>query len=500
MPIRKKNVSASFAVFLNTFLIISTVIVFAVLLFLSYENMYNQAISRGIEQTRKTAAGVASDIGDIYSEYVPVFDNTGVIEDGTEAKTKIDIYLSSALYEDKGDIAVTDIDGNIYSGNYHVLSGERIIDSDAQELIRGAGKDTSILTREMRGRYAIMCSCKIEGTDLYAFVYYTLNTSEVLSEYVSVILFPALISMLAAVALFIGFVDLSVKPVREISKVTSKVSGGDLSVRVPRKFTDDNDMSSMTVSSDIAELARTVNNMIEALENQEKDRNVFISSIAHDIRTPLTSINGFITAMLDGTIPADKNEKYLLMIKQEVDRIRKLIVQMTEASSLSHVDPELMESFNVREMITDTTENLEPQLREKSITLTNDLEGLTKEMSYGDAQQLCRVFMNIVTNAIKFTPENGKINVTAASDDKEKKILISVEDSGPGIEPEKRNRVFESFYKADPSRKQEGFGLGLYICKQILSAHDQTIYVDGSETLGGARFVFTFPYVPEDKK
>ena len=131
---------------------------------------------------------------------------------------------------------------------------------------------------------------------------------------------------------------------------------------------------------------------------------------------------------------------------------------------------------------------------------TNDLEGLTKEMSYGDAQQLCRVFMNIVTNAIKFTPENGKINVTAASDDKEKKILISVEDSGPGIEPEKRNRVFESFYKADPSRKQEGFGLGLYICKQILSGHDQTIYVDGSETLGGARFVFTFPYVPEDKK
>ncbi|MBQ4271043.1 MAG: sensor histidine kinase, partial [Clostridiales bacterium] len=81
-----------------------------------------------------------------------------------------------------------------------------------------------------------------------------------------------------------------------------------------------------------------------------------------------------------------------------------------------------------------------------------------------------------------------------------RKIVLTVEDSGPGVEPEKRTRIFESFYKGDPSRKVEGFGLGLYICKQILSGHGQSIYVDESESLGGARFTFTFPYPPVEKK
>lgn len=100
--------------------------------------------------------------------------------------------------------------------------------------------------------------------------------------------------------------------------------------------------------------------MIEKLENQEHDRNIFISSVAHDIRTPLTSINGFVTAMMDGTIPADQYEKYMTLIKQEVDRIRKLIISMTEASSLSHIDPELMEAFDLRDVVTDVIQNLEP--------------------------------------------------------------------------------------------------------------------------------------------
>ena len=99
----------------------------------------------------------------------------------------------------------------------------------------------------------------------------------------------------------------------------------------------------LTLSSDLTEMARDVNSMIETLENQENDRAIFISSVAHDIRTPLTSINGFVTAMMDGTIPPEMYEKYLTRIKSEVDRIRSLVVSMTEASSLSHVDPSLMD-------------------------------------------------------------------------------------------------------------------------------------------------------------
>ena len=253
----------------------------------------------------------------------------------------------------------------------------------------------------------------------------------------------------------------------------------------------------LTLSSDLTEMARNVNSMIESLENQENDRSMFISSVAHDIRTPLTSINGFVTAMLDGTIPPELYEKYLTRIKSEVDRIRSLVVSMTEASSLSNVSPDLMDTFDLKEACDEMIADLEPQLRSKNITIEQRIDETGGTLVYGEIQLLCRVLFNIVTNAIKFTPDGGKIIVSSYKDSKANARVISVEDSGPGVEPEKRNRVFESFYKVDSSRKQEGFGLGLYICKQILTGHEQTIRLDESPELGGAMFVFTFPLPPK---
>ena len=121
---------------------------------------------------------------------------------------------------------------------------------------------------------------------------------------------PAAVALLAAIALFVGFTQLMIRPMRNISKVTNRAGEGDFSARVDAKYTNYDDMNSIVISSDLQEMARNVNDMIEKLENQEHDRNIFISSVAHDIRTPLTSINGFITAMLDGTIPVDKQDKY----------------------------------------------------------------------------------------------------------------------------------------------------------------------------------------------
>ena len=200
--------------------------------------------------------------------------------------------------------------------------------------------------------------------------------------------------------------------------------------------------------------------------------------------------------MMDGTIPPELHDKYLTRIKSEVDRIRSLVVSMTEASSLSHVDPELMEEFDLKDALSDLMAEVEPQMRAKNITYELQIDETGGTMVYGEAQMLCRVLLNIVTNAIKFTPDGGKILISSYPDKKEARI-ITVEDSGPGVEPDKRSRVFESFYKADPSRKQEGFGLGLYICKQILTGNGQMIRHDESPTLGGAMFIFSFPTPPE---
>lgn len=488
---KSKNVSASFAVFLNTFLIISTVIVFAVLLFLSYESMMDTSILNLRDTNERTCSDVCSDINKtIENSELPWNDEFNL--------TLIDTYVRSEVFTDNGSIYIVDEYGNVY---YHSKQAADVKNVDARAIIANSSELYQTTTDDQTyNSYSVVTCQQIKGSSIYCVVMNTLDFSTVRGEYISVIFLPAMVAMLIAVALFIGFLGMTIRPFKEISRAVAKVAEGDYSTRIDKKYTNASDISSLTLSSDLAEMARTINSMIEALENQENDRNIFISSVAHDIRTPLTSINGFITAMLDGTIPYDKQDKYLQLIKQEVDRIRKLIVSMTEASSLSHVDPELMEEFDIKDVVEDIKDNLEPQLKEKNIELITDVDTSEGTAVYGESQQLCRVLVNIISNAIKFTPEEGKIKVTTRPDSKARKMQITVEDSGPGVEKEKRARVFESFYKADPSRKQEGFGLGLYICKQILHGHGQTIVLDESQELGGAKFIFSFPYPPEAEK
>ena len=483
-----KSVSTDFAVFLNTFLIISTVIVFAVLIFISYQNISNEYISNSMSNSASLCADAASD-------YLLLSET-----DEENMDTLMNIYLHSNVLADNGAVYIVDSSSRIIYSNNRTLQ-----DVDVSSTIKLAVNGVNDRTGETFQEYFettatggyILTARKIDNTDRYSVVITETNSSYFISEYLTLIFYPVLVSMIAAIALFIGFIGLTIRPLRNISATVSKVAEGDLTARIDDKYTHIGDSTGMlTLSSDLTEMARDVNAMIEVLENQENDRAIFISSVAHDIRTPLTSINGFVTAMMDGTIPPELYEKYLTKIKTEVDKIRSLVVSMTEASSLSHVEPDLMDEFDLKEAVEELESELEPQLKAKNITFETriDEEGGTKV--YGEIQMLCRVLLNIVTNAIKFTPEGGKI-ILSSRMYKNKARIITVEDSGPGVEPEKRQRVFESFYKTDPSRKQEGFGLGLYICKQILVGHEQMIRLDESRELGGAMFIFTFPIPPE---
>lgn len=485
-----KSVSTDFAVFLNTFLIISTVIVFAVLIFISYQSINNEYVSNAMADTASVCADISVDYLTITESYA---------DDKEEQDRLINLYLTSNLIEDKVAAYIVDGNGVICYANDIAYYGE-----DINELISytidnvNAEQGLWQEYREITAKNAeIITGMNIGTTGMYTVVIHKMDMSTFISSYLSIIVYPTLVSLVAAIALFIGFIGLTIRPLRDISRTVSKVSEGDLTVRVDEKYTQLGDSTGMlTLSSDLTEMARDVNAMIETLENQENDRSLFISSVAHDIRTPLTSINGFVTAMIDGTIPPELFEKYLTKIKGEVDKIRSLVVSMTEASSLSHVEPDLMDEFDIEEAVNELLSELEPQLSAKNIKVETRInkDGGTKV--YGEIQLLCRVLLNIVTNAIKFTPEGGRIIISSDSDKHECRY-ISIEDSGPGVEPEKRSRVFESFYKADPSRKQEGFGLGLYICKQILSGHGQNIRLEESPELGGAMFIFSFPLPPK---
>ena len=509
-----KRVSAGFAVFLISFLVLTTLIVFAVLLFLSYENMYNSLTVNVENGTARAANDLASDITSITSFQNIPFEYT-LNDDGSDNFKNsriIDKFVNSQTYSSSGSVYITDKNGKVFCRNNFVIDPYDnvsttedgplyISQTDVLDLIERAGAAGSAnISPNQSGRVASISCVKITGTSYFVVVSNSEGTEETKAEYIKVILIPALVAMFIAIILYAVFVYLSLMPIKDISQAISKVAEGDYSVRVNPKYSDPNDYTSLSVSSEFTEMGSTVNKMIESLENQERDREMFISSIAHDIRTPLTSINGFVTAMLDGTIPEDKQDHYLELIKQQTDRIRTLVTQMTEASSLSHPDPDMMEEFNINDMINDIVDNLEAQLTDKQIKVIKSLDPGPGIMAYGEAQQLCRVIINIITNAIKFTPQNGEIKISTETNPKLRKIMISVEDSGAGVEVSKRQRIFESFYQADSSRKSEGFGLGLYICKQILAGHGQTIICDEGRELGGARFVFSFPYPPEDQE
>ena len=495
---QNKGLSASFVVFLNSFLIISTVIVFAVLIFLSYENMNNSLIDDNVRIARDTGENLAADLA-----------STGAMSD-EDVSVFTDFLLKTKLYSSTGNLYITDPRGAVIKSNISepdmMPEGDirggvfNITDPQILELIeKSATENEQRVDTERKTSEINVISCTpIGDSGNFLLVFHRGDTSGLRDDYRSMVLIPALIAMTVSVILFVGFVTISLRPIKAISRVISRVAEGDYSARVEGKYTNSDELSVFTVSSDLADMATTLNNMLEMLENQEKDRNIFISSVAHDIRTPLTSINGFVTAMTDGTIPPANHRKYLIMIKNEADRIRRLVSSMTEASSLTHVDPEMMEEFNLEEMLEDIVSNLEPQLKEKQIDLKTVYE-VAEPICYGEPQPLCRVVVNIISNAIKFTPIGGNIRVTVSKTEDGKRMQMNVEDSGPGVEKDKRARVFESFYKTDPSRKQAGFGLGLYICKQILIGHGQSITLDESADLGGANFIFTLPLPPEDK-
>ena len=352
-----KKVSNNFSAFLIVFFVLTTIIVFAVMLFLSYENMAGKTKRSLHKSSGDLCAYLVQDISTASdgSDFTFTVNNDG--SDDFRISSEINTFVHSKLYENSGSICITDSDGVVYaqnkvSGNanerIYVVSQQgsqyNIKDVIGQQVLRGCEKSpdhryTQDATDETERYFYSISGCQIPGSKYFVLVKESASIVSVFNDFVDVVLFPAVLSMLIAISLYIAFVAISFRPVKDISAVIAKVSDGDYTARVQQKYVDANDIGNLSLSSEFTEMAITLNTMIESIQNQEKDRELFISSIAHDIRTPLTSINGFVTAMLDGTIPPENYDKYMNLIKQETNRIRKLVVSMTEASSLAHVNP-----------------------------------------------------------------------------------------------------------------------------------------------------------------
>ena len=271
-------------------------------------------------------------------------------------------------------------------------------------------------------------------------------------------------------------------PLQKVTDAAQRFGGGDLSVRV----------EGVEGEGEVADLARTFNRMAENIQNNDNSRGQFMGNIAHELRTPMTTIKGFVDGILDGTIPPELQNHYLQLVSEETGRLARLIQNMLDLSKLESGEYQVnARMFNIWETLTGVALAAEQRINDGMI----ELEGLTmdeKVLVYADPDLIHQVAYNLLDNAIKFTPAGGTIRFSVEKLGPEAEI--SIWNSGQGISPEALPYVFERFYKEDRSRglHARGSGLGLNICKVLVNLAGGQIRVE-SQQGEWCRFVFTLP-------
>lgn len=489
-------------------LILSTVFVFTVLCFVYYQRMSTSIISEksGLLYYTTQSAAVGFD---------------SLIEDNTEGQAdNVSLekrYLEAVALSDNGYVWIVDKTGEIVdytdipneAAGQLQKKGSTFFMKQTHLLGLTDRSGGGVISGTQNGLFSdpkniwLTAAYPLSGNGQYLIIHQSIDVqAQTLAMLSNGLAVPVIISFAIALFLFTMMTRSLIRPIRLLSDAAAKVTHGDLTARIHIPELENGSPVQFGIADELSEMVVTVNHMIERLETQENDRRVFVSSIAHDLRTPLTSIKGFIAAMLDGTIPPDHYEHYLQIVKTEVDRIQALTTSMTEASSLGRKDSLKMEPFDMNILIKSTLTSLESLLNNKNlgVQLETFLDDNGALIAIGDKEQIMRVVYNLLINAIKFTPESGDIAITTDYHYRNNMVTVVVEDSGPGIPQDKRKHIFESFYKIDESRANPGSGLGLYICKEILRAHGQMIFVDSSPILGGARFKFTLSGIQEAGK
>lgn len=305
--------------------------------------------------------------------------------------------------------------------------------------------------------------------------------NEVQDDILSITYIPFLIMILVVMIVLIYFFNTVLRPIAKISQTAREYAKGNFELKTGVKRNDE-----------IGELSDSLEYMGGELSKLDEYRKNFIANISHDFRSPLTSIKGYLEAMLDGTIPADKYDRYLKIVLDESNRLTKLTTGLIELNSFDTYGPVLKRrKFDILDVIRSTQNTVEGSCDEKKIVLCLNCS-VKNTIVYADKMKIEQVVYNLIDNAIKFSPKGGRITVTVY--DKNGKVFISVKDEGPGIEKKNQNKVWERFYKEDSSRGKDkrGTGLGLSITKEIIRAHGENINLISTEG-AGSEFVFSLP-------
>lgn len=298
-----------------------------------------------------------------------------------------------------------------------------------------------------------------------------------------------IILFLLSLIILIFFTEIVYLPLRKITVATEQYASGNMHYELQLDSEDE-----------MGYLAATLSYMASEIARSEDDQKKFVANVSHDFRSPLTSIRGYLDAMLDGTIPAEQHDKYLSIVLNETERLTKLTNSLLMLNNLNTKGMLLDKTdFDINKVIRSVAASFEGTCKKKMIAIELILTGDELYVN-ADKGKIEQVLYNLIDNAIKFSPHDSVIRLE--TNEKHNKIFISIKDNGIGIPKEDLKLIFDRFYKSDYSRGKDkkGTGLGLSITREIIHSHGEHINVISTEEVG-SEFIFSLPLSDwEDEK
>ena len=271
-----------------------------------------------------------------------------------------------------------------------------------------------------------------------------------------------------------------VRPIRDLAEAAERIAKGAYTARVPA-----------TGSDELAVLGGAFNEMATALESAERKRRELLTDVAHELRTPLATVEGYLEGLADGIVPADETTWSLL--QAETSRLRRLVDDLTKVSQAEERQLDLHTTLSSPSvLVAAALQAAAPTYAAKGVALQPKIERRLPSVDV-DPDRIAEVLANLLDNALRHTPTGGRVEVAAARRDQQ--LEVAVADTGEGIAPEHLERVFERFFRADPARTRTtgGSGIGLAITRALVEAHRGNIHAESDGPGLGARFVITLP-------
>ena len=314
----------------------------------------------------------------------------------------------------------------------------------------------------------------------------TAATTLILNKISNIFLTAAAVVVLISVLAVSIFARRESRPLREMAKAANSFGHGNLEARVKVEE---------SYSEEIEELALAFNNMASSLQKSEYQRQEFVANVSHELKTPMTTISGYIDGILDGTIPEARHKYYLQIVSDETKRLSRLVRSMLDISQLQKeegIPEEKKMHFDLEEAMGQVLITFEKKINDKRLNVDVQMPE-HPVYTLANRDYITQVIYNLIDNAVKFCPQEGTLGLKLREGGN--KVYVSISNDGDTIPPEELPLVFDRFHKLDKSRSQnrDGWGLGLYIVKTIVCSHGENISVTSRD--GKTEFTFTMPLV-----